>query len=592
MAGCTSSPRAELFRTSFLPPSPRPAEPEPAGLAGDPNIMEPPSLSAVPPSRDVPNFLSSEPAMPPRPQLDGRVRRAEERFQAGKRLYIQGEFAAARVEFDTAIDTLLSSPESAPDRLRMEKKLEELVDRIHRFDLEGLGAGNVEQPIAFDKAPIEEFLELTFPIDPTLKSKVKDEVAATASQLPLEENDEVLRYINFFSSERGKRTLVAGLKRAGRYKDMIRRILNEEGVPQELIYLAQAESGFLPRALSYRAAAGMWQFVKFRGQEYGLNQTAYTDERLDPEKATRAAARHLRDLYKEFGDWYLAMAAYNCGPGCVAKAVQRTGYADFWQLRTRNALPRETTNYIPLILAMTIMVKNGRDYGIADVVADPPLTYDTLEMASNTNLALLSDLADIGLPDLRELNPALLKDMVPSGFQVRIPRGSLESVVASLNMVPADKRASSRTHRVQEGETLTSIASRYHTAAGSIAAVNRATMDDLRAGDLVVIPVSYAAPKPVVAKHAAVKYAAAKPPAPGTARYAGARTPAKTSVRPSAFQSKAPAKPVAARTQVAKPPAAKSASTTTVAKKTQPRKPVSGPSIASRTTPATVGGAR
>lgn len=498
LAGCTASPRAELFRSSFLPHTPKAAiqEASPQESPAEPGaILEAPPVSNIPPSRQVPNFLRNEPSMPPRPQLDGRLRRADERFEAGKRLYLQGEFAAAREEFDKAIDTLLTSPESAPDRLRMEKKLEELVERIHRYDLEGLGAGNIDEPVSYDKAPIVEFLEMTFPIDPGLRSKVKDQVAATVSQLPLEENDEVLRYINFFSSERGKRTLIAGLKRAGKYKDMIRRILNEEGVPQELIYLAQAESGFYPRALSRAAAAGMWQFVQFRGREYGLNQTPWSDDRLDPEKATRAAARHLRDLYQQFGDWYLAMAAYNCGPGCVAKAVQRTGYADFWELRSRNALPRETTNYVPLIVAMTIMVKNARDYGIQDIVPDAPLEYDTVEMGTNTSLALLADLADVGLPELRELNPSLHKDMVPAGSPARIPKGSLENVVASINMIPPDKRASSRTHRVQDGETLASIANRYRTAPSSIAAVNRAAMDDLRPGDLVVIPVAYAAPK-------------------------------------------------------------------------------------------------
>ena len=145
---------------------------------------------------------------------------------------------------------------------------------------------------------------------------------------------------------------------------MIQRILDEEGVPQELIHLAQAESGFIPRAVSRKAAGGMWQFLTWRGNEYGLKQTRYTDDRMDPEKATRSAARHLRDLYHEFGDWYLAIAAYNCGPGSVEKAVERTGYADFWELRARGVLPAETTNYVPIILAMTIMEKNAAEYGI------------------------------------------------------------------------------------------------------------------------------------------------------------------------------------------------------------------------------------
>ena len=209
-------------------------------------------------------------------------------------------------------------------------------------------------------------------------------MAATVSQLPLAVNDAVLGYINYFSS-RGRRTLVYGLERAGRYRPMIQRVLDEEGVPQELIHLAQAESGFIPRAVSRMAAGGMWQFVAWRGQEYGLIQTPIPDERMDPEKATRAAARHLHDLYQEFGDWYLAMAAYNCGPVTVEKAVERTGYADFWELRSRGVLPAETTNYVPIILAMTIMEKNAAEYGLKDVQLDPPLEYDTVEIAAPTS---------------------------------------------------------------------------------------------------------------------------------------------------------------------------------------------------------------
>src|SRR5690606_25332672 len=159
---------------------------------------------------------------------------------------------------------------------------------------------------------------------------------------------------------------------------------------QELIYMAQAESGFLPRAVSHKAAVGMWQFVKARGREYGLTQTPYADDRLDPEKATRAAARHLRDLYAKFGDWYPAIAAYNCGDGCVDRAIQRTGYADFWELRRRNAVPRETSNYVPIILAMTIMHKNAKDYGLDDIQPDEALQYDTIEMQASTHLALVA----------------------------------------------------------------------------------------------------------------------------------------------------------------------------------------------------------
>ena len=206
-------------------------------------------------------------------------------------------------------------------------------------------------------------------------------------------NDTVLGYINYFNG-RGHRTIEAGLQRAGKYQAMVSRILAEEGVPQELIHLAQAESGFLPRAVSRAAAEGMWQFVKFRGNQYGLMQTPYSDERLDPEKATRAAAHHLHDLYNEFGDWYLAIAAYNCGPGAIEKAVERTGYADFWELRARGALPNETTNYVPIILAMTIMAKNAPEYGLDHITPGCAHRVRHDHNRSPTNLALISDLTD------------------------------------------------------------------------------------------------------------------------------------------------------------------------------------------------------
>jgi membrane-bound lytic murein transglycosylase D len=302
--------------------------------------------------------------------------------------------------------------------------------------------------------------------------------------------------------------LVAGLERAGRYRPMIRRVLQEEGVPQELIYLAQAESGFFPRAISYKAAAGMWQFVAWRGQQYGLMRTAYTDDRLDPEKATRASARHLHDLYNMFGDWYLAMAAYNCGPNAVARAVERTGYADFWELRSRHVLPEQTTNYVPIILAMTIMTKNAAEYGLEAVVPDQPLEYDTIEADAPTHLGLVADLTDAPMPELLDLNPALLRGVVPAGYVLHVPKGTGASLSASLQMIPGERRASWRMHRVSSGETLAAIGKRYGMPAGSIAAANGLKQDSPAAGDRLLIPAAYresTAPKHAAAKHSPAK---------------------------------------------------------------------------------------
>jgi peptidoglycan lytic transglycosylase D len=368
------------------------------------------------------------------------------------------------------------------------------VDAIHRFDLAGLGASASVEEDKFEKAPLEDILQMTFPVDPKLKDRVRAQVAATVSQLPLSVNDTVLGYINYFSN-RGRKTIIAATQRSGRYRPMIQRVLDEEGVPQELIHLAQAESGFIPRAVSRKAAGGMWQFLMWRGREYGLEQTKYTDDRMDPEKATRAAAHHLHDLYNEFGDWYLAIAAYNCGPGVVEKAVERTGYADFWDLRARGVLPAETTNYVPIILAMTIMEKNPAAYGLEDVQFDPPLEYDTIEVTAPTSLALVADITDTSMPQLLELNPAVIHGaMVPAGYSVHVPKGTSNQLMAALQLIPSEHRDSWRLHRVSMGETLATIGKRYGATPGSIVAANHLRSGEAVEGESLLIPAVMRAP--------------------------------------------------------------------------------------------------
>ena len=344
---------------------------------------------------------------------------------------------AARREFDAALDVLLSAPDTLPDRPRLESELDQIADTIYHYDLEGLGAARASQPeVVYDKSPIDSILDMTFPTDPNLRPKVKEEIEATVSQLPLQENDAVLSYVHYFSTDRGRKVLIGGLRRSGRYRPLVQRILDDEGVPQELIYLAQVESGFLPRARSNKQAVGMWQFVQFRGRQYGLMQTPGTDDRLDPEKATRAAAKHLHDLYAMFGDWYLAMAAYNCGPGCVQRAVERTGYADFWELRRLNVLPKETANYVPVIVALTIMAKNPKDYDLENLDTDRPVEYETMDLETPTSLALIADAADRPVSEIQDLNPALLKSAAPAGYQLRVPKGTLATVRMALDLVP------------------------------------------------------------------------------------------------------------------------------------------------------------
>src|ERR1700733_9747909 len=483
--GCATKQQT-AFKLSFLPSTPAPFEP---------SFEAPPQVANLYAS-DSPDLVQRALASASHlAEVDSRVTKAREHLEAGKRFYQLSDVAGARHEFDAALDVLLSAPDSLPDRPPLSGELDQIADTIYHYDLEGLGAAASDQPeVVYDKSPLDSILDMTFPTDPNLRPKVKEEIEATVSQLPLQENDAVLSYVHYFSTERGHKVLMGGLRRSGRYRPLVQRILDDEGVPQELIYLAQVESGFLPRARSNKQAVGMWQFVQFRGRQYGLLQGPGTDDRLDPEKATRAAAKHLHDLYAMFGDWYLAMAAYNCGPGCVERAVERTGYADFWELRRLNALPKETANYVPLIVALTIMAKNPKDYDLENLETDRPAEYETVALDTPTSLALIADAADRPASEIQDLNPALLKSAAPAGYQLRIPKGTLGTVMMALDLVPASHRADWRIHRVVPGETLAEIAHRYSTPVSALTSANQRAgldapvTDAPVAGDLLVVP--------------------------------------------------------------------------------------------------------
>jgi membrane-bound lytic murein transglycosylase D len=535
LVGCATSSTIsqQSFRRSFVPPAP-------AGVSQiAQNIEQPVNLAPTSNiaffANEVPEFAASLPQVSRPADVDFLIKRAEDRFAAGKRAAQEGRQADARLEFDQALGILLNAPENATDRARLERRIEDLIESIYRYDVDQLGAGTNEDEVTYETSPIDDILQMTFPVDPNLRNKVREQIQATASQLPLEENDAVLSYVNFFSSTRGKKILMSGLRRSGKYKPMIEKILAEEGVPQELIFLAQAESGFTPRAVSRAKCVGIWQFAAFRGREYGLMQTASTDDRMDPDRATRAAAKHLHDLYDHFGDWYLAMAAYNCGPGCVDRAVLRTGYADFWQLRRMNVLPKETANYVPAILAMTIMAKNAKDYDLDDIAPDQALEYDTVELASPTHMALIADAVDRPLGEVRELNPSVIRLVAPSGHSVHVPKGMREQVQAALDAIPREHRDSWRIHRMEDGESLADVAKRFNTTAATLTAVNR--LDEPEVGAWIAVPVSYPGDRKPVAK--AVEKAASAKASRSTSSRASVRA---ATPKPSTSQNKS-AKP-------------------------------------------------
>jgi membrane-bound lytic murein transglycosylase D len=481
-------------KTSFMPPAQAQA---PSLIAAssppDPHQQKPAGSAAQPQSKaQVPQALAVDP-------VADLIARVEKEYQSGQDNYRAGHLEAAKQNFDSAFNQLLGSGFDLHSDDRLEPELDRILDGINGLELAALQQGDGFAEQKSEPAPIDEANELTPAVDQNVKAKAEAEIKSTRSGLPLVMTDQVAGYINYYSN-RGRGTLERALARSGRYEDMIRRTLQEEGVPQELIYLAQAESGFHPLAVSRAGARGMWQFMGTRGKGYGLERSWWVDDRQDPEKATRAAAHHLKDLYNEFGDWYLAMAAYNSGPGRVQSAVKRTGYADFWELYRRNVLPKETRNYVPIIVAVTIMAKNPAQYGLDSVVKEKPVPYDTVKINYPIDLRLAAECVDATAEDLLDLNPSLLRLTTPKfsdkdgEFDLHLPAGTaakFQTVVAS---IPADKRVWWRYHKVQNGETLASIARTYHTTPKSIAEANNLdggpSYDALSPETRLIIPIA------------------------------------------------------------------------------------------------------
>jgi membrane-bound lytic murein transglycosylase D len=420
-------------------------------------------------------------------------------YQTGLSNYRDGHTAAAKSNFDYAVDLMLRSGIDIKNDPAVSEEFDRIVDAINTLELDALrenGTQTAQQQHPED-APVDIANDVTFPVDPTVRAKAEAELKTTQSDLPLVMNDYVASYINFFTnSTKGHNTIINSLERAGRYKDMIERVLREEGVPQDLIYQAVAESGFRPQAVNPRSrAGGMWQFMP--GDAFAPEKTAWYDERFDPEKSTRAYAKYIKYLYNQLGDWYLAMAAYDWGAGNIQRAVERTGYADFWELYRRNNLPQETKNYVPIILAVTIMAKNPKQYGLTDLTPDPALVTDTVTTNYAVDLRLVADVVNAPIQEIVALNPSLLRMSTPPDepFDLHLPTGGKELYEKRIAEIPEDKRRSWRFHVLSPDESLTDVAHQYRVSASEIAFVNQlsSTTSDLSGIDSLVIPVPPAA---------------------------------------------------------------------------------------------------
>jgi membrane-bound lytic murein transglycosylase D len=435
---------------------------------------------------------------------------AEHAYQSGVANYKAGHLAAAKNDFDYAVDLMLTSGLDLKNDPQLSDEFEHIVDAVNALEMDALKQGNGFAPPT-EPTPVDIANDVTFPVDAGLKAQAEAELKTTQSDLPLVLNDYVAGYINFFSnSTKGHATIVSSLRRAGRYKAMIQRVLAEEGVPQDLIYQAVAESGFQTQVQNGRSgAAGMWQFMPF-ANSYGLKRNGWVDERFDPEKSTHAYARYIKGLYAQLGDWYLAMAAYDWGPGNVQRAVQRTGYADFWELYRLNALPGETKNYVPIILAATIMAKNPTQYGLDTMTPDPPVLTDTVATSYSIDLRLVSDLVETPVQEIIGLNPSLLRLTTPTDdtFDLHLPPGTKDLFLERVAEIPEERRRSWRFHKLTPDESLEDIARSYHVSTSDIAFVNQlGPARDISGMEALVIPV---APASVPSAARSARYRAKK----------------------------------------------------------------------------------
>ena len=436
-------------------------------------------------------------------QSEGRIAqiiaRAEDHFRKGKLNLEDNKRNQAREEFDRAVDSILESGFDVRASQRLQTYYLELVERIYREEvpLQQPTAPTSAQLVAqntqdqdqktpppsqvgfrdqkFEPSPLDDLSKLVLTDrekevsgeDLAALEQAKKNVNFTFTLNPL-----IQQFINYYQG-RNRGTMENGLRRSGQYMKLARKIFVEEGVPVDVTWLGQVESAWKPKAVSWAAASGLWQFIPSTGRMYGLRQNAYIDERNSFEQATRASARHLKDLAKRYnGNWELAMAAYNTGAGNIDRAISRAGSANFWMIYPYIA--QETRNYVPNILAVILIAKNPEKYGFKGIKPDAPMSYDVVQVPTATGLQLIADATDTSVDYIRSINPELKRDVTPRGdtYNVRIPAGRAKQFASLIQRIPPERRESARLISVAPGEDWQSIANRTGINAAQLQAMN------------------------------------------------------------------------------------------------------------------------
>ena len=414
-------------------------------------------------------------------------------FALGRESALAGDAQCAEFYFSRALDTVRPLAGEAPAGAEVAAFSMDLYEGILRY--EALAAppddsATAESHVSPELQKIETPIETTQEAISEAASAIASDTAGVTYDIPIVVNEGVLKILATFQHDLHD-IIARGLARSGRYMPMIHRVFEQEGIPKDLAQVALIESSFIPHAHSRATAHGIWQFMPRTGRQYGLTANAVVDERSDPEKATRAAAKHLAYLHDLFHDWYLALAAYNAGEGRVLRAMEKTGLTDFWQLAASGILKPQTQNYVPAVIAATLISKNPAHYGFA-VDYEKPLEYETVVLERPVRLRHLCAAEAVSFEDLQKLNPELRTEVtprLPDGYVLKVPAGTVEAVRTAYADAPTARPPQYRRHVARRGETLASVARRYRLPVADVASANSLPAKaKLHKGQVLVIP--------------------------------------------------------------------------------------------------------
>ena len=425
------------------------------------------------------------------------IAESDRHFKTGQRELELGHVEGAKQEFNRAVDLLLESPYGARTEPRIREHFDRLVDRISAYEMTALAEGDGFTEKKYETASIDELLSLSTTFGTPrataeVKEAVQSDLKTAGHDIPIPLNQRVLSYVELFQG-RLHDFIEEGMKRGSKYLPMIQNVFRAEGLPLDLAYVPLVESAFKPNALSRVKAKGVWQFMRGTAVANGLRQDWYIDERSDPEKATVAAAKYLTTLNKLFkGDWYLALASYNGGPGRLQRAIKKVGVDDFWKLAEKpKVLPRETREYVPMILAAIVVARNPAQYGF-DFEADAPPAFDKITLPRPVDLRRVAEWAETTIDEIQALNPELRRWTTPvrdDQYELKVPVGTGDQVLAELGDASAADLASLKWYTVKRGDTLPAIARRLHVSSTDLAQANyMTTKARVAAGQKLMVP--------------------------------------------------------------------------------------------------------